>query len=95
LAQLTPELAKQLGLRELRGALVQDVVPDAPAAKAGIQPGDVVVKWNGIAVDNSLMLSPLVAATKIGSAVPATVIRDGKPMEIKVTVEERPAELNR
>jgi serine protease Do len=95
LAQLTPELAKQLGLRQLRGALVQDVVRGAPAEKAGIEPGDVVVEWNGIAVDNSMMLSPLVAATKIGSSVPATIIRDGKSMEIKVTVEERPAELNR
>lgn len=95
LAQLTPEIARQLGLRELRGALVQDVVRGAPADKAGIQPGDVIVKWNGIAVDTASMLSPLVAATEIGTTVSATAIRDGKPVEIKVTVEERPAALNR
>lgn len=95
LTPLTPELAKQLGLRELRGAVIQGVVPGGPAAKAGMQAGDVVVKWNNIAVENSLMLSPLVAGTKIGAAATATVLRDGKPIELQVDVEERPAELNR
>jgi Do/DeqQ family serine protease len=95
LAPLTVELAKQLKLTELKGALVQEVVPNGPADKANIQIGDVIIEWNGQSIDNNTMLSPIVAATKIGSTAKAVVIRDGQPVEIDVKVEERPAALSR
>ena len=95
LAPLTPALAKQLQLTELKGALVQEVVPESPAAKAGFEIGDVVIKWNGEPVDTPGMLSPMVAATAIGSKAQALVIREGEPVELEVAVEERPAQLNR
>lgn len=93
-APVTPELAKQLKMPDLKGAVVQDVVADSPADEAGIQTGDVIVKWNDQPIEAPAMLSPMVAATKIGSVAKATVIRDGKPMEISVNVAERPSQLN-
>ena len=92
---LSPELAKKLGLNELKGALVQEVVADGPAEKAGIKAGDVLIEWNGQSIDTPGMLSPIVAATKIGSTAKAVVVRDGKRVVIEVKVEERPAPLNR
>jgi serine protease Do len=92
---LTLELAKQLKLTELRGALVKEVDPDGPAKKAGIQIGDVIIEWNGQSIDTPAILSPIVAATKIGSTAKAVIMRDGKRMEIDVQVEERPGQFNR
>ncbi len=95
LAPLTPELARQLQLTQLQGAVVQEVFTDGPAARSGIHVGDVVIEWNGEPIDAPGMLSALVAATKIGSTAKAMVMRDGKRMEIGVKVEERPVQLNR
>jgi serine protease Do len=95
LGELTPEIAKQLKLTEIRGALIRDLVKNAPAEKAGMQIGDVVTQWNGQPIDSPTALSRLVAATEIGSTAKATVMRDGKPQELSITVDERPAALNR
>ena len=95
LADPTPEWAERMGLESLEGARVARVEEGAPAAKAGIQTDDVVIKWDGHNVVDATELTLLVGKTKIGSRVKVTVIRDGKPMELELTVGERPPRAGR
>jgi serine protease Do len=83
---MTPELARSFGLEQERGALVADVVADGPAAKAGIQRGDVVVGFNGKQVEHSAALPGLVAAAPVGKAVPLEILRDGKTRSLNVVI---------
>jgi Do/DeqQ family serine protease len=93
LQDLTPDLAKQLGLKDGRGALVAGVVRGSPADKAGLQPSDVIVEFDGQKLVKSAELPLLVAGAKIGSVVKLGIIRGGQPETIDVTIEERPTEL--
>jgi serine protease Do len=83
---VTPELAKSFGLGEPKGALVASVADGSPADKAGIKPGDVIVKYDGKAVETPRVLPTLVANTGVGKSVEMTVIRDGatRPMTVQV-----------
>ncbi|MCR4414805.1 MAG: trypsin-like peptidase domain-containing protein [Thermoguttaceae bacterium] len=87
---LTPELASQFGLKESRGVIVTAVVPDSPAAKAGILPGDVVVAVGGQPVRDSEDLRLAIARTKIGAQADVTLHREGKELHVSVTIEQRP-----
>ena len=66
--------------------LVADVNPDSPAAKAGLQSGDIVVEFNGKPTPNRNQLRYMVAATPPGSKATVTVFRDGKRIELPVTI---------
>jgi serine protease Do len=83
---ITPELSKALKLEERQGALVSEVVPNGPAAKAGIRQGDVIVDFNGEAIKGSQDLPAVVAKTPIGKEVTVTLRRDGKTQKVPVTV---------
>jgi serine protease Do len=83
---LTPELAKSFGLNDSKGVLVASVTDGSPAERAGLKPGDVILKYDGKAVDSPRMLPPLVANTQIGKPVELTVVRDGGTRPITVTV---------
>jgi serine protease Do len=85
---VTPELAKSLGLKESRGALVSQVVPGGPADKAGIEQGDVIVNFDGRPVGDSKELPRIVAATTVGKAVTVKLLRDGKEIERQTKVGE-------
>jgi serine protease Do len=85
---VTPELAKSFGLPEARGALVAEVNPDTPAAKAGIKRGDIITDFNGSAITHMNELPRLVAATEPGAKVTVTVLREGKERKFSVTVAE-------
>jgi serine protease Do len=76
-----------LSLKDRRGAIVAQV-PSGPAATAGIEPGDVIIEFNGKAVNRSDDLPQIVAATAPGTTVPVKVIRDGKERTFNVRVEE-------
>ena len=95
LADVTQQSAEKLGLKEARGALVRDVLDDGPAQKAGIQPGDVIVQWNDEPIGNVTDLLMAVAGTKIGSEAKVKLVRGGRPMELTVTVGQRPPKLDR
>jgi serine protease Do len=92
---LNEGLAQQLNLSEIRGVLIADLVEGAPAEKAGLQKGDVIVEWNGKRVSDANDLVFLVAGTKVGTAVKVVIFRDGSKLEKSVNVGERPADLRR
>jgi S1-C subfamily serine protease len=91
LQDLTPELAEKLGVKSLEGGIVVRVWPGSPAAKAGLQSGDVIVEWNGHAIRDATELTLLVGKTAVGQRVKAKVLRKGEPQEVELEVEERPA----
>ncbi|MFM1768113.1 MAG: hypothetical protein RJA22_642 [Verrucomicrobiota bacterium] len=87
---LTPVLARKLGLPDSRGALIGDIVPKGPADKAGFQSGDIVTDFNGKAVKDSRSFRLQVARTKPGSSATVKVLRDGSAKSLTVTVKELP-----
>jgi serine protease Do len=87
---VTQDLAESFKMDKPHGALISKVVPDGPAAKGGVQQGDVVLEFNGTAVDASSDLPPLVGATAIGQKVPMKVLRLGKTETLQIAVEELP-----
>jgi serine protease Do len=87
---VTEEIAESLGMKEATGALVANVSPDSPAATAGIQPSDVILKFDGQPVENMRGLPRAVAATPIGKAVPVEVLRKGQTLDVTVTVGRLP-----
>jgi serine protease Do len=82
------ENVADLGLKQRSGALVGSVTKDAPAAKAGIEPGDVIIEFNGKPVANRDELIKMVAGTKPGSTVPIKVMREKMEKNLTITVEE-------
>ena len=75
----------------LEGVLVASIEdPNTPGAKAGLKAGDVIVKFNGETVTESGELQQAVGNSPVGSAVTVTVIRDGKPVQLKAVLEELP-----
>lgn len=85
---ISPAQAEAMGLKDRKGAVVSTVAPNGPAAKAGLEPGDVVTEFNGRPVGNDRTLVEMVVATKPGTTVPVKVIRDGTAKSINVTVAE-------
>jgi hypothetical protein len=87
---LTAELATSFGIKvegeKASGALVSTVVEGSPAAKAGIRPGDVIVRFDGKPVADPRVLSTVVAGAEVGKRVEVGVIRDGKPQALRVSV---------
>lgn len=84
--KVTPELAKSFSLKDSNGALVGDVIPDGPAAKAGIQRGDVIVEFNGQDVTDMEQLPKIVANTTPDTDVSVEVIRGGKSLTLTVHI---------
>lgn len=94
LQPLTEELAQSFGFEGTRGALVADVVADQPAAKAGIQPGDIIVEFNGKPVESVTQLRNMVAMTRPGTKVNIVVVREGRRVELKgVEIGQFPEEM--
>ena len=85
---VTADAVKGFGLPDNRGALVNEVLSDSPAAKAGLSPGDVIRSVNGRPVNDSSDLPPLIGAMAPGSKVTLGLLRDGKTRDITVTLSE-------
>jgi len=92
LQALDENLAPSLGLPKDSGEIVRSVVPNGPAARGGLQQGDVIVRVNGQAVTPDQTVSYLVANTQVGSRVPLEIVRGGKHATVTVAVGERPTE---
>ncbi|MCG3190430.1 MAG: hypothetical protein LKCHEGNO_03154 [Burkholderiaceae bacterium] len=88
IAPVTKEVAEAIGLGKPMGALVQGVESGGPADKAGIEAGDIIVKFDGKAVEKSVDLPRIVGDTKPGSRSPLQVFRRGATRELQVTVGE-------
>jgi serine protease Do len=82
------DLAETFGMDKPAGAVVGSVERDSPADKAGIEPGDVVIKFEGTPINRSGELPPLVSEMAPGSKAVVTVLRQGKTKDITVTVGE-------
>ncbi|HZV23407.1 MAG TPA: DegQ family serine endoprotease [Luteimonas sp.] len=85
---ITSDKARGLHLPDSRGALINTVAPGSPAEKAGLQPGDVIRSFNGVEINDSSDLPPLVGALPPGTHSKLTVMRDGKPREFDLTLTQ-------
>jgi serine protease Do len=90
--ELTVDLATSFGLKEPEGALVAAIEPKAPAQKAGIQAGDVILSVEGKPIESSADLARIVANTKPGATITAEVWRKGEALKVPIKVEEMSAE---
>jgi serine protease Do len=90
--EVSASLARSFGLDRPRGALVSQVEKDAPADKAGLKPGDVILSFNGKPIEVSSELPPLVAQTKPGTKAEVEVWRGGKKQTLGVAVGELKSE---
>jgi serine protease Do len=89
---VTPDLADSFGLKDNTGALVTDVKPGTPAAKAGLKSGDVVLQLDGKPVRNASSLSFAVSELKPGTKIKLEVLRNGKNQTIEATTALKPKE---
>ncbi len=83
---LTADLAAGLGLEAVRGALVNEVTSGSPAAKAGLRPGDVIVRLDGDEIVDPNALRNRIAAAKPGTSVSLEVLRDGRTERLTATL---------
>jgi serine protease Do len=92
LQPLDESLAPSLGLPNDNGEIVRSVVAGGPAAQAGLQQGDVILRVNGQTVTPDQTVSYLIANTQVGRRVPLDIIRGGRRQTVQVVVGERPTE---
>lgn len=87
------ELAESFGMERPMGAVVLRVLPDSPAAKAGMRVGDVVVRFDGTPIEHSSDLPVVVGRAQVGGKATVQVIREGKRVRLSVPIEELPEEV--
>ncbi len=85
-------LAESFGMSYPRGALVAKVIDDSPAARGGLQAGDVILEFNGQPLRDSSQLPPMVGAAPVGSKVKLKVLRQGKEIPLSVRLAELPSQ---
>jgi len=90
---LSQELAKEFRVPDTSGALVQYITRGRPADKAGLRPDDVIRKYDGRTVSESDDLLAMVASTNPGATVLLEILRNGDPLTLKVTLDQRPSDL--
>ena len=87
IADITPDNAKFFQMNKAEGALVSDVQPDAPGAKAGLRTGDVITEIDGKHVNDAGQLQMLVAQKRPGETIHLELVRDSKSMSVPVRLE--------
>ncbi len=88
--ELTPQLAESFGIRGEQGVIVAGVLRGGPADQAGLQPGDIVTRLNGKPIGSARSALNAIAQTAPGQKLEVVGLRNGKPLELKATVAERP-----
>jgi serine protease Do len=92
---ITTEMAAKLGLKDRKGVLVTEVMNDTPAAEAGVQDLDVITAFDGQPVDGPRTLQEIVERSAIGGEHKLTVLRDGKPTTLPISVKPLPDRIAR
>ncbi len=87
---VTEEIAESIGLKEVTGALVASVTPGGPAASSAIEPGDVVLEFDGKKIDKMRSLPRIVAETPVGREVDVVIWRKGERKTVRVKLGELP-----
>jgi serine protease Do len=87
ISDVTPDNAKFFDMKKAEGALVSEVEPDAPGAKAGLRTGDVITELDGKPVTDAGQLQMIVGQKRPGDTIHLQVVRDSKPTTIAVTLE--------
>jgi serine protease Do len=90
---VTRDLAEAFGMDRPRGALVAQVMEDAAASRAGVQVGDVILRFNGQEVASNDSLPPIVGRSPLDRPVPMVVLRDGKQLTLQVRLGELTADV--
>ena len=90
LQNLSPQLAESFGLIDRTGVLVAGVVRQSPAYKAGIQPGDLILNFNGNAVRDAKTIQNEIASSKPSTEVTVSGLRRGKKFEVQAKIGQRP-----
>ena len=92
IGEVTKDVADSLGLPKAHGALVQRVESGSPAEKAGLEAGDIILKFNGVPIEKSTDLPRLVGNTKPGTRTTVTVWRKGATRDLNATIAEMEAD---
>lgn len=90
IASVDAETAKQFGVNVREGVIVKSVMPNSPAEKSGLEPGDVVLKLAGKPVTDAPTLQGMVEQLTIGESYPLEVVRDGEKKTLTVAIEQMP-----
>ncbi len=88
--ELSQDLATQFDAPDTQGALVGDVFSESPAGQAGLKRGDIIRTYNGVTVNDPTHLRTLVAETTPDTGVPVAVLRNGKMVNLSVSIAEMP-----
>ena len=88
LQHVTPDIAEAVGLDRAAGAIVADV-PDGPAKEAGLEPGDIILSFNGIETDDVRQLVRVIGDAEVGMLAPIVVLRDGEQLTFNVRIARR------
>lgn len=92
--EVTPEIAQSSGLGGLKGVLIADVDPGSPAAKGGLESGDIIQEFNGQEVSSVHELSLVITGARIGSPSRVKVLRHNQAISLSVNVGERPSDIS-
>ncbi len=87
---LTPEIVRELRLPDANGTFVIDVLPNSPAARAGLQPRDIIRRFNGRVISDIYALRARVAETDLGEKVELGILRGGREQNVTVEIVEAP-----
>ncbi len=87
ISDVTPDNAKFFQMNKAEGALISEVEPDAPGAKAGLRTGDVITELDGKPVTNAGQLQMIVGQKRPGETIHLQIVRDSKPMSVVVKLE--------
>jgi serine protease Do len=87
---LNQDLAKSFAIKDSKGALISDVKDDSPAEQVGRKKDDVIIEYNGTAVEDGVALQRLVTRTSVGTKVQLKVVRDGRERDVTIRVGEQP-----